>query len=144
MQIAQADFSSDCTKMTQEYLMYFKEFSCNMTKNKQVRCVPRFIQRFLNVVHRLCAQIFGKGFLGNTLRGLFSQNRFNSLHSQRVQLPLNIFFIFSVPPVYSIAEFAYANFDKHCITFFRFCTVFFTTFLCIISTQFNYCYGKIC
>ena len=28
--------------------MYFKEFSCNMTKNKQVRCVPRFIQRFLN------------------------------------------------------------------------------------------------
>ena len=36
MQIAQTDFSSggcrpqDCMKMTQEYLMYFKEFSCNM------------------------------------------------------------------------------------------------------------------
>ena len=36
MQIAQADFSQagsrpqDCTKVTQEYLMYFKEFSCNM------------------------------------------------------------------------------------------------------------------
>ena len=36
MQIVQTDFSSggcrpqDCMKMTQEYLMYFKEFSCNM------------------------------------------------------------------------------------------------------------------
>ena len=36
MQIVQADFSSggcrpqDCMKMTQEYLMYFKEFSCKM------------------------------------------------------------------------------------------------------------------
>ncbi len=36
MQIAQTDFSSggcrprDCMKMTQEYLMYFKEFSCKM------------------------------------------------------------------------------------------------------------------
>ena len=52
MQIAQTDFSSggcrpqDCMKMTQEYLMYFKEFSCNKTENMQVRCVPRFIQRF--------------------------------------------------------------------------------------------------
>ena len=39
MQIAQTDFSSggcrpqDCMKMTQEYLMYFKEFSCNMAEN---------------------------------------------------------------------------------------------------------------
>ena len=33
-------------KMTQEYLMYFKEFSCNKTENMQARCVPRFIQRF--------------------------------------------------------------------------------------------------
>ena len=46
MQITQTDFLSDCTKVTQEYLMYFKEFSCNMMKNMQVRCVPRFIQRF--------------------------------------------------------------------------------------------------
>ncbi len=28
MQIAQTDFSLDCMKTTQEYLMYFKEFSC--------------------------------------------------------------------------------------------------------------------
>ena len=47
MQIAQAGFSFDCMKTTQEYLMYFKEFSCNKTENMQVRCVPRFIQRFL-------------------------------------------------------------------------------------------------
>ena len=47
MQIAQADFSFDCMKMTQEYLMYFKEFSCNQAENMQARCVPRFIQRFL-------------------------------------------------------------------------------------------------
>ena len=53
MQIAQTDFSSggcrpqDCMKVTQEYLMYFKEFSCNKTENMQARCVPRFIQRFL-------------------------------------------------------------------------------------------------
>ena len=47
MQIAQTDFSSDCMKTTQEYLMYFKEFSCNMTENMQARCVPRFIQCFL-------------------------------------------------------------------------------------------------
>ena len=49
MQIAQTDFSVDCMKMTQEYLMYFKEFSCNQAENMQARCVPRFIQRFLNV-----------------------------------------------------------------------------------------------
>ena len=48
MQIAQTDFSSggcrpqDCTKMTQEYLMYFKEFSCKTAENMQARCVPRF------------------------------------------------------------------------------------------------------
>ena len=56
MQIAQTDFSSDCTKVTQEYLMYFKEFSCNMTKNKQVKCVPRFIQRFPRLLfyHNSC------------------------------------------------------------------------------------------
>ena len=47
MQIAQTDFSSDCMKMTQEYLMYFKEFSCNQAENMQARCVPRFIQCFL-------------------------------------------------------------------------------------------------
>ncbi len=47
MQITQTDFSIDCTKTTQEYLMYFKEFSCNLAENMQVRCVPRFIQRFL-------------------------------------------------------------------------------------------------
>ena len=53
MQIAQTDFSlaeaapSDCMKTTQEYLMYFKEFSCNQAENMQARCVPRFIQRFL-------------------------------------------------------------------------------------------------
>ncbi len=53
MQIVQTDFSSggcrpqDCMKMTQEYLMYFKEFSCKMAENMQARCVPRFIQRFL-------------------------------------------------------------------------------------------------
>ena len=50
MQITQTGFSSDCTKVTQEYLMYFKEFSCNKTENMQVRCVPRFIQRFLNTL----------------------------------------------------------------------------------------------
>ena len=56
MQIAQTDFSSDCTKVTQEYLMYFKEFSCNMPKNKQVRCVPRFIQCFPRLLfyHNSC------------------------------------------------------------------------------------------
>ena len=54
MQIAQTDFSlggcrpQDCMKMTQEYLMYFKEFSCNPAENMQARRVPRFIQRFLN------------------------------------------------------------------------------------------------
>ncbi len=48
MQIAQADFSFNCMKTTQEYLMYFKEFSCNQAENMQARCVPRFIQRFLN------------------------------------------------------------------------------------------------
>ncbi len=54
MQIAQTDFLSggcrpqDCTKTTQEYLMYFKEFSCNQTENMQARCVPRFIQCFPN------------------------------------------------------------------------------------------------
>ena len=47
MQIAQTDFSFDCMKTTQEYLMYFKEFSCNQAENMQARCVPRFIQRFL-------------------------------------------------------------------------------------------------
>ncbi len=53
MQITQTDFSSgrcrpqDCMKMTQEYLMYFKEFSCKMVENMQARCVPRFIQCFL-------------------------------------------------------------------------------------------------
>ena len=51
MQITQTDFSVDCMKMTQEYLMYFKEFSCNKTENMQVRCVPRFIQCFLNIPH---------------------------------------------------------------------------------------------
>ena len=30
IQIAQTDFSLDCMKTTQEYLMYFKELSCNM------------------------------------------------------------------------------------------------------------------
>ena len=30
--IAPPDFSSDCMKATQEYLMYFKELECNMTK----------------------------------------------------------------------------------------------------------------
>ena len=34
---------------TQEYLLYFKEFSCNLAENMQARCVPRFIQRFLNI-----------------------------------------------------------------------------------------------
>ena len=48
MQIAQADFSFDRMKTTQEYLMYFKEFSCNQAENMQARCVPRFIQRFRN------------------------------------------------------------------------------------------------
>ncbi len=50
MQIAQTDFSSDCMKMTQEYLMYFKEFSCKMAENMQARCVPRFIQCFHNAI----------------------------------------------------------------------------------------------
>ena len=56
MQITQTDFSSggcrpqDCMKMTQEYLMYFKEFSCNMAENMQARCVPRFIQCFLSIM----------------------------------------------------------------------------------------------
>ncbi len=46
MQIAQTDFSSggirpqDCMKTTQEYLMYFKKFSCNIAENMQARCVP--------------------------------------------------------------------------------------------------------
>ena len=31
--------------------MYFKEFSCNKTENMQVRCVPRFIQRFLRILY---------------------------------------------------------------------------------------------
>ena len=48
IQIAQTNFPSDCMKMTQEYLMYFKEFSCKITENMQARCVPRFIQRFLS------------------------------------------------------------------------------------------------
>ncbi len=52
MQIAQTDFSSDCMKMTQEYLMYFKEFSCNPAENMQARCVPRFIQCFLRYIGR--------------------------------------------------------------------------------------------
>ena len=46
MQIAQAGFSFDCMKTTQEYLMYFKEFSGNQAEKMQARCVPRFIQRF--------------------------------------------------------------------------------------------------
>ena len=56
MQIAQTDFSSggcrpqDCMKMTQEYLMYFEEFSCKMAENMQARCVPRFIQCFLRKI----------------------------------------------------------------------------------------------
>ncbi len=60
MQIAQTDFSVDCMKMTQEYLMYFKEFSCNQTENMQARCVLRFIQRFLSI----CSHFFG-GVFGN-------------------------------------------------------------------------------
>ena len=44
MQIAQTDFLFDCMKTTQEYLMYFKEFSCDLAENMQARCVPRFIQ----------------------------------------------------------------------------------------------------
>ena len=39
-------------KTTQEYLMYFKEFSCKITENMQARCVPRFIQRFLSIICR--------------------------------------------------------------------------------------------
>ena len=46
--IMQTDFSFDCMKTTQEYLMYFKEFSCNQAENMQARCVPRFIQCFPN------------------------------------------------------------------------------------------------
>ena len=34
--------------------MYFKEFSCNKTENMQVRCVPRFIQRFPNEKENFC------------------------------------------------------------------------------------------
>ena len=49
MQIAQTDFSFDCMKTTQEYLMYFKEFSCNQAENMQAKCVLRFIQRFLSI-----------------------------------------------------------------------------------------------
>ncbi len=65
VQITQTDFSSggcrpqDCTKVTQEYLMYFKEFSCNKTENMQVRCVPRFIQRFLSTKKR--KQVYRNG-----------------------------------------------------------------------------------
>ncbi len=58
MQITQTDFSSDCTKVTQEYLMYFKEFSCNLTENMQVRCVPRFIQRFLKTHYCINSILF--------------------------------------------------------------------------------------
>ena len=60
MQIAQADFSSggcrpqDCMKMTQEYLMYFKEFSCNHAENMQARCVPRFILCFPRLQRSIC------------------------------------------------------------------------------------------
>ena len=66
MQITQTDFSSggcrpqDCTKVTQEYLMYFKEFSCNKTENMQVRCVPRFIQRFLKCIKNRNGENGGK------------------------------------------------------------------------------------
>ena len=42
-------------KMTQEYLMYFKEFSCNQAENMQARCMPRFIQRFPNFHGKLTA-----------------------------------------------------------------------------------------
>ena len=58
MQITQTDFSSggcrpqDCMKMTQEYLMYFKEFSCKVAENMQARCVSRFSQCFLNTNHQ--------------------------------------------------------------------------------------------
>ena len=53
MQIAQAGFSFDCMKTTQEYLMYFKEFSGNRAEKMQARCVPRFIQRFPNYISRI-------------------------------------------------------------------------------------------
>ena len=49
MQIAQAGFSFDCMKTTQEYLMYFKQSGGKM----QARCVPRFIQRFPNYISRI-------------------------------------------------------------------------------------------
>ncbi len=43
MQIAQAGFSFDCMKTTQEYLMYFKEFSGNQAeKCKQDACRDLF------------------------------------------------------------------------------------------------------
>ena len=70
IQITQTDFSSggcrpqDCTKMTQEYLMYFKEFSCNQAENMQARCVPRFIQRFLTIDHGCI-----KCYTGGNLKG---------------------------------------------------------------------------
>ncbi len=35
MQIVQIDFSFICMKTTQEYLMYFKEFSCDPAENMQ-------------------------------------------------------------------------------------------------------------
>ena len=57
LQIAQTDFSSDCMKMTQEYLMYFKEFSCKITENIQARCVPRFIQCFPRLKTALSAML---------------------------------------------------------------------------------------
>ena len=62
VQIAQTDFSVDCMKMTQEYLMYFKEFSCNQAENMQARCVPRFIQRFLNTIRTNSSNFSGDFF----------------------------------------------------------------------------------
>ena len=48
MQIAQAGFSFDHMKTTQEYLMYFRQ-----SGGKYARCVPRFIQRFPNYISRI-------------------------------------------------------------------------------------------
>ncbi len=55
MQIAQTDFSFDCMKTTQEYLMYFKEFSCNQAENMQARCVPDLISASIGKAEKAAA-----------------------------------------------------------------------------------------
>ena len=55
MHIAQLDFSSDCTKATKEYLMYFKEFSCKITENMQAKRLRTLFMRRVHAALRAFA-----------------------------------------------------------------------------------------